>query len=201
MAAGIAAASASPGGTGGGVGGGEAKEMNRRLQSMLEETLLKNINLQQDVENLTKQVQELTLLATRAAEGEHTALDKERKQLEQQQQQQQQQQKHAHQSSGRHHNESHELTSSTDTVISIGSQVDASSVSTSANNRIGDSDLYTGSDLDTSCDDIDTCNDLVAGIDLDAGDVGECSEESLLDQLREFGEAADARMGPAFSSR
>ncbi|KAA0193726.1 hypothetical protein HAZT_HAZT001148 [Hyalella azteca] len=40
------------------------KEMNRRLQALLEETLLKNINLHRDVDMLTQQVQQLTALAT-----------------------------------------------------------------------------------------------------------------------------------------
>lgn len=47
-----------------------SKEMNRRLQALLEETLLKNINLQQDVENLSYQVQHLTQLAAAAADSD-----------------------------------------------------------------------------------------------------------------------------------
>ncbi|KAF2364834.1 hypothetical protein FHG87_004413 [Trinorchestia longiramus] len=41
-----------------------SREMNRRLQALLEETLLKNINLHRDVDLLTQQVQQLTALAT-----------------------------------------------------------------------------------------------------------------------------------------
>ncbi|XP_018023018.1 GRIP1-associated protein 1 [Hyalella azteca] len=44
------------------------KEMNRRLQALLEETLLKNINLHRDVDMLTQQVQQLTALATAGAQ-------------------------------------------------------------------------------------------------------------------------------------
>lgn len=46
-------------------GGGEEsmREINRRLQGLLEETLSKNMQLHQDVENLSQQVHQLSKLA------------------------------------------------------------------------------------------------------------------------------------------
>ncbi|KAK7080280.1 hypothetical protein SK128_009220, partial [Halocaridina rubra] len=44
------------------------KEMNRRLQSLLEETLSKNIQLHHDVENLSEQVHKLSKLAAQYTE-------------------------------------------------------------------------------------------------------------------------------------
>ena len=54
------------------------KEINRRLQSLLEETLAKNMHLHNDVDNLTKQVQELTVLAaTKASQDTDLSLTHE----------------------------------------------------------------------------------------------------------------------------
>lgn len=52
-------------------GGGEesVREINRRLQGLLEETLSKNIQLHQDVENLSQQVHQLSKLAAEKAES------------------------------------------------------------------------------------------------------------------------------------
>ncbi|XP_068213035.1 GRIP1-associated protein 1-like isoform X1 [Palaemon carinicauda] len=52
-------------------GGGEesVKEINRRLQGLLEETLSKNIQLHQDVENLSQQVHQLSKLAAEKTES------------------------------------------------------------------------------------------------------------------------------------
>lgn len=46
-----------------GVGEESLKEVNRRLQNLLEETLGKNMQLHKDVENLSQQVHQLSKLA------------------------------------------------------------------------------------------------------------------------------------------
>ncbi|XP_045597703.2 GRIP1-associated protein 1 isoform X1 [Procambarus clarkii] len=48
------------------------REINRRLQSLLEETLTKNMQLHQDVENLSEQVHQLTKLAAEKAKADHS---------------------------------------------------------------------------------------------------------------------------------
>lgn len=55
-------------------GGGEEsmREINRRLQGLLEETLTKNLQLHQDVENLSEQVHQLSKLA--AEKTDHSSL-------------------------------------------------------------------------------------------------------------------------------
>lgn len=46
------------------------KEINRRLQGLLEETLSKNMQLHQDVDNLSEQVHQLSILAAQKTQRE-----------------------------------------------------------------------------------------------------------------------------------
>lgn len=56
-------------------GGGEEslREINRRLQSLLEETLIKNMQLHEDVENFSQQVHQLTKLAAENTETDSSS--------------------------------------------------------------------------------------------------------------------------------